>query len=236
MSGWAEPPARVLRLWRTMLGDEHAFVPGARVLVHGSTGVCRPGWVGVVRLGDGIAAELGVASDEDIRALRTLDDPSDPDQVATALAPAETVGPGVLSYLLDERGPTEVVVPDGVSLEVEPVSSIRPWLATLPDEDVAESSVAASQEAVVARRFGAPVAAACHLEWPTGIAHLGVLVDPQHRQHGIGVAVARRATDRAHALGLVVQWRAAATNTASRALARRLGLVEVGRQFSFRPG
>lgn len=235
MTGWPPPPAHVLRLWRTMLDNEHAFTPGARVLVHGSVGVCPPGWVGVVRLGDGIAAELGVASDEVVQVLRTLDDPSDPAQVAAALAPAETVGPGVLSYLPDDGEPSEVAVPDGITIEVEPVSAIRPWLATLPVEDVAESSVGTTAEVVVARRRGGPVAAACHLDWPTGIAHLGVLVDPQHRWGGVGAAVARRAIDRAHALGRVVQWRAAVTNAASRALARRLGLIEVGRQFSFRP-
>jgi RimJ/RimL family protein N-acetyltransferase len=59
-----------------------------------------------------------------------------------------------------------------------------------------------------------------------------VLVDPALRGRGLATAVARTATEHAYANGLVPQWRA--VPFASRAVARKLGYVEVGQQISVR--
>ena len=73
-----------------------------------------------------------------------------------------------------------------------------------------------------------------HHEWPSEVGHLGVLVAPHARGAGFGMRLAAAATQRALQRGLHPQWRAATANVASRRIARRVGYVEVGRQFSFR--
>jgi GNAT superfamily N-acetyltransferase len=235
-ASWAPPPRAALALWRELTGDPVAFVPGSRAAVRGSRGICRPGWVGAVRLGDAFAVEIGAARDEPAAALLACQDPTDPDEVVVALQPTETLGPGVLAYLPEPSTEPDgaIAMPSDVTISLERVAVVRGWLDSLPPDDVQESGLAELDEVLVARSRGRPVAAAGHHVWPTGVAHLGVVADPVDRGRGFGVAVARAAVQRAQASGLTPQWRAAETNAASRAVARRLGFVEVGRQFSVR--
>ena len=227
--GEAPPEAR--RLWCELAGSPEALAPSTRTVVHGSRGICPAGWVGVVRLGDAFLVEAGDADEPTLARILDLDDPSDPDEVSRALQPVQTLGPGVLAYLPGDAAPAPSTADADIE-EVE-IAAVRSWLASLPEDDVAESSVDEMGHLLVLRRAGRIVGAAGHLDWPADIAHLGIVVDPGFRGRGDGVLLGIAATRRAIALGRYPQWRAAAWNEASRAVARRIGYHEFGRQFSF---
>jgi hypothetical protein len=67
-------------------------------------------------------------------------------------------------------------------------------------------------------------------EWEQILGHLGVLTPPALRRYGFGTLAAGIATNEALDRGLIPQWRARRDNSASRALAARLGFDEVGSQ------
>lgn len=234
---WAAPPSHAVQLWRELAGAPTAFAPGSRISVRGSRGICPPGWIGAVCLGDAFVLEVAAGSDETVADLFACDDPTDPTEVVATLSPAETLGPGVLAYLPAEEDLARhrIAPPPGVTFGVEPVAVLADWLGSLPSDEVEESGIDELEEVVVARSADRPVAAAGHHVWPTAVAHLGVVTDPGWRGRGLGVAVGRHAVERATSTGLAPQWRARHDNAASRAAARRLGFVEVGRQFSIRP-
>src|SRR5262249_12305546 len=82
------------------------------------------------------------------------------------------------------------------------------------------------------RRDEQLVAAAGYRVWLDDIAHLSVLVDPRHRGRQLAAMAAGSATEHALAHGLLAQWRA--RPPVSRAVARKLGYVDVGQQISLR--
>ncbi|HSK24869.1 MAG TPA: GNAT family N-acetyltransferase [Egicoccus sp.] len=227
-------PAAALRLWRRLADDPSALAPGTRRVTRDTNGFCPPGWVGVVRLGDAYALDPGVADADVIGRLLALDDPTDPTQVRTVLAPQQALGPAELAYLPDNWVAPEIRH-DGVVLEERDVAGLRDWLRTLPEDDLAESSVIDMSRVVVALVDGDIAGAVGHLAWPEQVAHIGIVVGPDHRRRGVGRALAVAGTVRAQRAGLAPQWRAASDNPASRALAAAVGYAEVGRQFSFAP-
>lgn len=227
-------PDTALRLWRRLAGDPSAFAAATRRVTRDTNGFCPPGWVGVVRLGDAIAIDPGIADPETVRGLLDLDDPTEPAQVRTVVSPQRALGPAELAYLPDGWRPPGSP-PEGVVLEERDVAGLRDWLATLPDEDLAESSVVDMPAVVVASVAGDVVGAVGHLAWPERVAHIGIVVAPGHRRRGIGRALAVAGTTRARQAGLAPQWRAATDNDASRALAASVGYVQVGCQYSFDP-
>jgi hypothetical protein len=79
---------------------------------------------------------------------------------------------------------------------------------------------------------GAPVACGAYAEVQGLLAQLGVLVAPESRRQGMGQLAAAIAAHEALASGLVLQWRAEVSNTASNRLARSLGLDWAGTQTS----
>jgi GNAT superfamily N-acetyltransferase len=227
-------PVAALRLWRRLADDPEALAPGTRRVTRDTNGFCPPGWVGVVRLGDAYAVDPGVADAEDIDRLLALDDPADPEQVRTVFSIEQALGPAELSYLPDDWTPPERR-PDGVALEERDVAGLRGWLASLPEDDLAESSVVDMPRAIVASVGPRVVGAVGHLAWPERVAHVGIVVAPDSRGLGIGRRLAIAGTIRAREAGLSPQWRATSDNAASRALAVAAGYVEVGRQFNFSP-
>ena len=227
-------PSAARQLWRTLAGDPSVLEPGTVELVRGSRGIAPPGWTGVLRLGDAYVIEAGEADANAIATLRSLDDPSDPTEVVRLLEPSDTLGPGELFYLPD-GGEVAALDVAGDVAEV-PIEAIEVWLAGLPAEDVAESSVSAMDEVLVLRRDGALLGAAGHLSWPSAVGHLGVLVAPEARGTAVGSCLGALATRRVLDRGEFPQWRAAAWNGASQAVARRIGYRLMGRQFSFSLG
>lgn len=185
-----------------------------------------------LRLGDALLIEAGDAEDDTVEVVRSLGDPSDPDLVVEALQPRQTRGPGQLAYLPAGR---DVVVATGAGEIAEvAIDAISSWLDAMPAEDVEETAVVGMERVLVLREAGQIVGAAGHRDWPADVAHLGVLIAPHARGAGFGTRLAAAATQRALAQGLCPQWRATTGNVASRRIARRVGYVEVGRQFSFR--
>ncbi|PNI10373.1 N-acetyltransferase [Arthrobacter sp. AFG7.2] len=81
-----------------------------------------------------------------------------------------------------------------------------------------------------------PLACGAYAEWEGLLAHLGVLVDPEWRRHGLGSLAASIAAHEALAAGLTLQWRTDVSNTGSLALARKLGLSAGGIQTSVHLG
>jgi ribosomal protein S18 acetylase RimI-like enzyme len=61
-----------------------------------------------------------------------------------------------------------------------------------------------------------------------------VLVDPEFRGRGLAKAVAARVVAQVVEAGLVPQWRARSTLVTLRRIAGSLGLVELGRQATYR--
>ena len=223
-------PPIATRLWRELAGDEEALRPRTRTVVRGSRGLCPSGWTGVLRLGDAVVVEAGDAPREAVEQLLGLDDPTNAEAVHSVLGPTDTLGPGILHYSPSPRAVADLVA--GHTTEVLAVASLSSWLDALDPDDVEESGVGDLDEAVVLRDGGDVVAAAGHHVWPRDVAHLGVLVSPAARGTGLGTAVAAAAVRRAAAAGLAPQWRAHADNAASRRIARRLGMREVGAQLS----
>lgn len=100
-----------------------------------------------------------------------------------------------------------------------------------PPDDVTEVGLSGLSRAVVTLDDrAAPLAGAGYAEWQGILGHLGVLTPPEHRRAGHGTTAASLALNDALDAGLVPQWRTRVDNVASRRLARRLGLVEVGSQ------
>lgn len=233
------PPA-VLKLWRELAGDPAVGVPGTRKVVRGSRGLGRAGWTAVLRLGDAWVIETGEADARILTALLDLEDPADPEQVEAVVPVGQSIGPAELAYLPEGSRPATDTAEtragsDGVDVTIVEVArtSLASWLATLPPDEVAESSVSGMDTLLVADVAGRRVGAAGHRTWPTGIAHIGLVVAPDVRGRGFGQLLGAAATRRAITEGLAPQWRALTTNHASRTIARRIGYVEVGRQFSF---
>ena len=100
-----------------------------------------------------------------------------------------------------------------------------------PPDDVTEVGLSGFSRAVVTLDDReAPLAGAGYAEWQGILGQLGVLTPPEHRRAGHGTTAASLALNDALDAGLVPQWRTRVDNVASRRLARRLGLVEVGSQ------
>jgi hypothetical protein len=177
-------PDEARRLWRTLASCEDALRPATTTVVHGSRGIAPEGWTGVVRLGDAFLIEAGDADAAVLDLLKDLADPSDPDQVTSSLRPVRTLGPGELAYLPVGAEMADVDY-EGELREV-PVASLGGWHDSLPEDDVDESSVGEMDRMLVLCRGEEVLGAAGHLDWPTRIGHVGVLVAPTARGEGVG--------------------------------------------------
>lgn len=76
------------------------------------------------------------------------------------------------------------------------------------------------------------VAVASYEVWGGTLAHIGVITDPQRRGSGYGRAAAASAANDALDRGLVIQWRALESNSASVALGTSLGCTRWGSHFT----
>lgn len=131
--------------------------------------------------------------------------------------------------------------PDGFSLsevpDVEEVSSddVHELFQAVSPKELDESGLLEITGRVFASRAAnRDLAAVCgYRRWPNEVAHLSVLAHPRHRREGHGRRATAAAIRRAMDEHLLPQWRA--RPAPSQALARNLGLIEVGAQLGLEP-
>ncbi|WP_035845023.1 GNAT family N-acetyltransferase [Kitasatospora azatica] len=224
---------RAQRLWAGLAkvpSDYPAENP--TVLVSPDSGLCPPGWVGVVLLG---GAALVTAPTEPVaERLRqaagrlTPQALADPQALGAVLRPTEVLGPATLAYLAPEEfGPAhehraEELAPDHPALCA---LRDRATPAEADETDLADLTFAVLDD-------GRALAAAGYHRWPGGAAQLNVFTDPDHRSRGLARSAASAAVAHALAAGLLPQWRA--RPPASRRVAAALGFRELGAQLSLR--
>lgn len=232
------PDERVVAMWRNLAGAPSAFTePGIHLVVTDEARFTRPGWCGVVALGDSAVVVAPTAQShrfdrlaESEPAPQELTEPAYVEATIGALE--DTLGPADLQYgrvtsapSADLRGPLQYADP-----------LLQRMLANVPPAEASEAGFADdSTEAIfVAVDNDEPMAASGYRTWPGEVAHLGVVTVPAARRRGLArrasLAAAAHATDR----DLIVQWRSRWDNVPSLQLGRSLGLDRCGRQFSFR--
>lgn len=142
----------------------------------------------------------------------------------------DVLGPAVLFYELRDLA----AVPAQDEVVSASLADVEELLGSVSADELDESGLreVTSQLFVAIGEDGRPKAACGYRHWPQRIGHLCVLTHPQHRGHGLGRAVAGAAIASAVEEGLLPQWRARLAP--SKALARSLGLAELGAQLGLR--
>lgn len=233
---------RIRAAWRQVIGAPDAFLrrPGVIIVpVADRDGGRRE--VGVVRLAGAtcVLAPADLAGRLDARAAARL---ADPGRARAVIGDdVEVIGPAVLAYADRSIAPRlDRLVDAARRIEpAEPGSAELARLAAACDPaDVDESAFADWAEWIRLAYDEGVVAAGAGIEvWAGTLAHVGVLTRPDRRGRGLARAAAGSAVRAALAAGLVAQWRARATLTASRRVAAALGFVELGAQVLYRlPG
>jgi RimJ/RimL family protein N-acetyltransferase len=140
------------------------------------------------------------------------------------------LGPAALFYPTDRAPALSTDTVEETTLD-----QLAALLGAVDADELDESGITKVTERLFVTRStaGEPIAACGYRRWPNGVAHLSVLTHPRHRRAGHGATVAAAAIQRALNEGLLPQWRA--RPSPSKALARKLGFVELGAQLSMRP-
>jgi len=232
----------VCQLWADAAGvPVDAFSPrGLGVTPAVGGGTAPPGWLGAVVVADRV---LVTAPDEARTAALTRALASagvaDADGLLAAVTTRrlhgveEVLGPAWLSYGVSSTPSRQAAGWAPEALDGGRAEDLVDLVEACSSADAAESAVEALTNVHVVRDDAGRVVAAAGWEpWTGGVAHTGVLAAPSARGTGAASAVAAAALEAARRQGLLVQWRA--RPPASRRLARRLGLVEVGWQLSWR--
>jgi ribosomal protein S18 acetylase RimI-like enzyme len=240
-SGWGghdacvvnEVAERAKRAWAVLAGLDN--LSAFQVVVRPNSGLCPPGWIGLLGLADTITAcvpttELVGPVEAALADLSTAK-ATTPEVVLPRLPPVSNVmGPAALFY-------PSAPMPEVADGSVEEVTSdeLTPLMESVSPAERDESGVAdiTSPAFVVRTPHGQVVAACGYRQWPSEVAHMCVLTHPDYRRNGHGVAVAAAAIVRATSEGLLPQWRA--RPLASRALAEKLNLLHLGTQLSLQP-
>lgn len=233
LAGVDSTTEHVLTLWRDLTNARDGFTRQLTYVESADHRCSPPGWVGIVAM----AGMLVVASPADhLGAVRAAvdgiehDARLDPASVAPILQPTRTLGPARLFYGTGPgQSPADVI---------GPLAADDPRVArVLEDTSDAERSESGLDHESVGVHFapdpvGGPGAVCGWASWPYDVAQLGVLTARASRGTGCGSRAAAGAIAAATATGLLSQWRAAVINDASIALARSLGLTEMGWQLS----
>ncbi|MEV4430223.1 GNAT family N-acetyltransferase [Streptomyces sp. NPDC049602] len=223
-------------LWEELAHAPRSFPPagGVNVIVSPESGLCPPGWAGVVALG---GSALVTAPDE--RAAATVRAALaglpvtalvDADSVRAALPVTGVLGPAALSYVSPEG-----FRPAAALSAVDRLPGGHPALRVLEESAGRDDSAEAALDDITSPAFvvheqGRVAAAAGYEAWPGRTAHLSVLTAPGARGRGLARAAASAAVAHALAAGLLPQWRA--RPPASRRVAAALGFEELGAQLS----
>jgi GNAT superfamily N-acetyltransferase len=222
-----------VRAWARLIGIER-LERGPHVLVDATSPLAPAGWIGVLVLGDTITAS--VPSDDLVDAVTAA---------LEGLTPEQATAPDVLVPRLPEADvvlsgaglfypPSGYAVDAPADVDELPIVEVRALLDAASADERDESGIDHVATVYVARAASGELAAACgHRRWPNDVAHLSVLTHPAHRRAGHGRRAGAAAIGRALEDGLLPQWRA--RPLASKALAARLGLVQMGVQLAVRP-
>ena len=228
---------RALELWADLAGPGAAFCREHQLDAFSTptSGLCPPGWLGIVRLADRLLVtvptpELRDPVQDALHQLG-LDLCTDPAAVGGVLAVADTLGPASLAYL----DANELAPVDTADVQRRPANdpALKRLRLGVTKAEAGESGTARIESDAFVVRAGPHVVAAAGWErWPGGAAHLLVLVATSHRGRGLATATASAAVSAALAEGLLPQWRA--TSDESRRVAAKLGFREMGSQLSLR--
>ncbi|MGW4380447.1 GNAT family N-acetyltransferase [Kitasatospora sp. NPDC004531] len=224
--------------WEALAGVPAPFPgPGAAtVVVAPGSGLCPPGWVGLVALG---GAVLATAPDERRAALvraalreRPAQTAADADRLRQLLPVGELLGPASLAYLAPDGLRPQPPATDPVVVRLAPTDPrLRDLEHRTDPTDAEEAGLAGLTSPAFAVLADGQVVAACgYRRWPFDLAHFAVLTDPAHRGRALARHTATVAAHHALAAGLLPQWRARVP--ASRRVAAHLGFHELGTQLS----
>jgi len=228
---------RVRALWRDLADAPGGFRQTELLVVGSDAHRLSPlGWCGIVELHGAIVVACPSAAADRVRHLLAGADPGqlvEPRYVSELLDPADTLGPAVLLYgrpsvgaqsmARNAIGPVDIA-DHRVRLVCEDASQAEREETGI-DETTSGAYLSFADD-------GSPASVCAWREWPHGVAHMSSLTATSFRRKGLGAAAAVAALDAADARSLLPQWRAAHWNAGSLALARSIGLHQVGSQFS----
>ncbi|MFJ4677769.1 GNAT family N-acetyltransferase [Kitasatospora sp. NPDC088783] len=226
---------RASRLWTGLADVSAAFpAPGAAsVVVSPNSGLCPPGWVGLLTLGGAVLATVPDARRAELlrAALRSCPEAGwDADRLRAALPVGRVLGPAALAYLAPTdlasaaRRPPIHELPN----EHQELRALEARVPAMERDEAALGEITSPAFAVL--RDGRVLAACGYRAWPFETAQFSALTDPAARGRGLARVAATAAAAHALAAGLLPQWRARVP--ASRRVAARVGFRELGTQLS----
>ncbi|MFJ5123032.1 GNAT family N-acetyltransferase [Kitasatospora sp. NPDC088548] len=232
---------RARGLWEDLASVPVSFslVGGVSVVVSPASGLCPPGWVGLVVLGGSAIvtapSEDAAVTVRDALANLPVGAVAGADSVRGVLPVARVLGPAALAYVSEDGfRPVPTGVPTVEQLSGEHVD-LRGLEQVSGDQDAGEAGLwEITSPAFVVREGGQVVAAAGYRVWPSRTAHVSVLTAPEWRGRGLARATGSAAVTHALAAGLLPQWRARVPE--SRRVALALGFRELGAQLSIELG
>jgi RimJ/RimL family protein N-acetyltransferase len=228
---------RIKVLWRDLTEASSGFAGNGLTIAGSDTHrASPPGWTGIVELQGDVVVACPVNRVEWVR--RTLTDVRpdrliEPRHVDRLLHPTDTIGPALLFYgrISTPRPPTPTRVIGPLDIADPRVRAV--FEATSQAErDETGFDETTSGAYVALGDDGNPASVCGWSEWPHLIAQMSSFTAMPYRRKGYGRVAAMRALEAACERDLLPQWRAAHRNSASIALAHRLGLVLVGHQYS----
>jgi hypothetical protein len=219
-------------VWARLIGLSR--LEGSQVIVDPKSWLAPRGWIGILTIGTTITVSVPRPDLEAPVRLAlhnlTAEEATTPEIVTPRMPPTRaSLGPAVLFY------PPSGYTASSPELDDASSAELADLLAAASANDLDESGIAEVESpAFVSRASDGRVAAASgYRRWPNAVAHLSVLTDPTYRRQGHGRRAARQALHHAIQDGLLPQSRA--RPLASQELARTLGLVAIGAQFSLQP-
>jgi GNAT acetyltransferase len=221
------------RAWAHLIGLP--ALAGVQVLVDRDSPLGRRGWIAILALDGSVTA--CVPRPDLVRPVAagladlTPREATSPDIVRARLPVSRAVlGPAALFY-----PPAGFKAHWRSGVEEACRGDVEDLITSASPDELDESGVhEITGPLFISRASTGDVAAACGYRcWPNHVAHLSVLTHSTHRREGHARRAAETAISHAIAEHLLPQWRARPEG--SRALARRLGLVELGAQLSLEP-
>ena len=218
--------------WARLIGLSR--LEGTQVVVDPESWLAPRGWIGILAIGTTITVSVPRPDLEaPVRlALQSLtaEKATTPEIITPRMPPTRaSLGPAVLFY------PPSGYAASSPELDEASSAALADLLAAADAGDLEESGIAhVESPAFVSRASDGRVAAASgYRRWPNAVADLSVITDLPHRRQGHGRRAAHQAVQHAIEHGLLPQWRA--RPLASQELARTLGFIAVGAQFSLQP-